>query len=512
MLRGYAQVGVDIIAGPEGHAAFGDVPAGHDGAYVSVVQGGEDGSAVIGTDDTGYARLFIYRDIDKWAIGSSLVDLAEFVSERAWPLSINEAQFKTFLLKSRGMLGNQLTSLGTSFNEIRLLAPSEYAVIRNTEFPSLEVSQRAPKLPTDYPTALKDALDEMTGRLRTLIRSGLPVVSDITGGRDSRTVLAALRVADDTTTPLSDVVRFRSSERIEEDWVIAKPLSEKYGLRVNRATQESTFGVDPDYAFQMWRSNDLGAYAPLYLFKSYSDEIALNGAAGGVHRSVYRKATMADQLRAMRTDYLTEDDLVALTDSMEQSLDHVGGHDDRRLEHFRLFRNRFHGGRNALRTLSVAPLGSAKLRHASSLMSDEHLDRAQFYADVMYNLAPDLADEPYDSPKKGWDDRHRNELTLVNVEPGRFVGRLYGRPTPPPERRSAERKHLEPFYEAFLKAAPRAVESRLLPSEYVAAAQQTLEAAKDGALKHAVDGVPISTVILAGEAVVLANHIRSSGS
>lgn len=508
MLRGYAQIGADIITGPDGHAAYGDVPAGHDGAYVSVVHSGEDDRAVVGTDDTGYARLFVYEYIDKWAIGSSLMDLAEFVSGQAWPLSLNEAQFKTFLLKSRGMLGNQLTSLETTFNEIRLLAPSEYAVIGNTESPTLDVYQRDPELPVDYATALKDALDEMTGRLRTLIRSGLPVVSDITGGRDSRSVLAALRVANDTNIPIGELVRFRSSPRIEEDWVIAKPLSDKYGLQVNRASQENSFHVDPDYAYQVWRSNDLGAYAPLYLFRTYSDDIALNGAAGGVHRSVYRKATMADQLVAMRTDWLSDDDLAALTKSMEQTLDHVGGHDDRRLEHFRLFRNRFHGGRNALRTLSVAPLGSAKLRHASSLMSDEHLDRAQFYADVMHNLAPDLATEPYDSPKKGWDDRHRHELTIVDVDPGRFAGRLYGRPTSPPERRFAERKHFDPFYEAFHNAAPRAIESGLLPSEYVAAAQKTLEATKGSVLKHAVEGVPISTVILAGEAFALANDIR----
>lgn len=508
MLQGYAQVGADIITGPDGHASYGDVPAGHDGAYVSVVHDGADGSAVVGTDDTGYARVFRYQCGEKWAIGSSLMGLAEFASREAWPLSINEAQLKTFLLRPRTTLGNQLTSLQTAFTEIRLLAPSEYAVIRDNESPTLEIHQRAAEPPTDYATALKDALDEMTGRLRTLIRSDLPVLSDISGGRDSRTVLAALRVANDTPTPLAEQVRFRSGERAEKDWVVAKPLSDKYGLQVNRPSQATSYRVDPDYAYQVWRSHDLGIYAPIYLFEKYSDEIALNGAAGGVHRSVYRKPTMAGQLRAARSEWLSEDDLDALTESMEETLDHVAGHEDRRLEHFRLFRNRLHGGRNPLRTLSVAPLGSAKLRHASSLMSDEHLDRAQFYADVMHNLAPDLAAEPYDSPEKGWDDRHRADLTIVHVDPQRFDGQLYGRPPSPPERRSAERRSLDPYYEAFEDAAPRVVAAGLLPEDYVAVAEESLESTNGRAFPHAVDGVPVSAVILAGQALALANELR----
>lgn len=501
-LHGYAEIGADIVIGPAGQAEYGDVPAGHDGAYVSVVNDGAD-TARLGTDASGYARIFLYQHADRWALGTSLMGLAEHVSRRGWHLSIDDAQFKTFLLRARGMVGNQLTSLRTTFEEIRLLAPSEYAVVTGSSAPVVRIHQRPEGRSMDYRTALHDALEEMTGRLRTLLHSDWPMVSDLTGGRDSRTVLAALLAAHDSAASLGERVRFRSNSRIEQDWAIATLLSEKYGLRVNEKARGERYRVDADHSYRVWWTHDLGVYSPVYLMHIHTDEIALNGAAGGVHRRVYR--TPVDELiRARRTQWLTDADVESLIAQMNETLELVGGRDDPRRSHYRLFRNRFHGGRNALRSLSVAPLASAKLGRASDLMSAEHLDRAQLYADIMLNLAPDLASEPYDQPDKGWDERHHRDLTRVEVTPGRSQGRIYGLREGPPARTATGRQPLEPFSEAFAAAAPAAVESGMLPRGYVDRATKALRETDGTMFGHAVDGVPVSTVILAGQAAQLA--------
>lgn len=502
-LRGYAQVGGDFVMGESGRSEYGNVPPGHDGAYVTVLPAG-DGGVTVGTDDAGFGRLFLYQRGHRWALGTSLMELADYVSSQVWPLSVDPVQLKGFLLTPKGMLGSQLLSLDTIFREIRLLAPVEQATVLPGLRPCVVVSHREGPTPGTYEEALQDALNEMVGRLRSVLHAGVPVASDITGGRDSRTVLAALRLANDSGRSVGDVVRFRSSPKMTDDWAVATSLDAKYGLSLNRSPAES-YRVDPAHSYRVWRTHDLGTYAPLYQFRSYTPEVTLSGAAGGVHRSVYQDATLRDRLLRMQSEHLSAGELGELASRMEQTLDHVGGHHDRRLEHFRQFRNRFHGGRNPLRTHNVAPLASRKLKLASGMMSDDHLDRAQFYADIMLNLAPDLAAEPYDVASKGWGDQHHQELTQVTVDPTRYEGAVYGAMDHPPRVERAPKRPLEPFVDAFSEAAPAAVDSGLLPASYVKAAQKALDETDGVRFSHATKGRGVSMVILVGQAIRLSS-------
>ncbi|MDZ5076980.1 hypothetical protein [Nesterenkonia sp. HG001] len=501
-LRGYAQVGGNFIFGESGRRVYGQVPAGHDGAYVSVTRNALE-QAVVGTDDAGYGRLFLYQRGHRWALGTSLIELAEYVNECRWPLAIDELQFRGFLLSPKGMIGSQLLSLDTIFREIRLLAPREEAVVCSGARTTISIRWREEARPVDYQEALQDALDEMVGRLTSILQAGVPLASDITGGRDSRTVLAGLKVANESSVAIGDIVRFRSNPKLVDDWRVATALDEKYGLRLNRNTSADSYFVDLDHGYRVWRAHDLGTYTPLYQFRSYTAEITLSGAAGGVHRSVYREEFLRDRLGRLKTSYVSDADVSKLSRRIDETLDYVSGHPDRRLEHFRQFRNRFHGGRVPLRTHNVAPLASRRLKVASGLMTDAHLDRAQFYADIMLNLAPDLAKEPYDSASKGWGDEHYRDLTRVRVNPDRFQGAVYGEMEHPPREISPAKKPLEPFMEAFHAAAPGAIECGLLSSTYVARAREALESTEGRRFEHAIKGRGVSTVILAGEAARL---------
>lgn len=502
-LQGYAQIAGDLVFGESGRAEYGDVAPGHDGAYVTVTAEGE-GEATVGTDDAGYGRLFLYQRGHRWALGTSLMELADYVSSQNWPLDIDEVQLKGFLLTSKGMLGQQLLSLDTVFREIRLLAPAEEVHLIMGNGPEFMVRQRQTPKPFSYQEALEEALNEMVGRLRSLLQAGVPVASDITGGRDSRTVLAALRRANTLDGDIGEKVRFRSNRRHARDWTVAKHLSETYGLYINRSSVGS-YSVDPAHSYHVWRTNDLGVYSPLYPFLSYTPELTLSGAAGGVHRSVYREASLHDRLRRMKTEIVSREEIEVLTNRMEQTLDHVGGHSDRRLEHFRQFRNRLHGGRVPLRTHNVAPLASRRLKVASGLVSDEHLSRAQFYADIMLNLDPALAAEPYDTPHKGWGDQHYRELTRVEVAPDAYSGSVYGEMAHAPGMEVKSERPLQPFVDEFHAAVPAAKESGLLSREYIDDAEKTLQDTQGIEFQHAIMGTGVSVVILVGQATMLSS-------
>lgn len=486
--------------------AFDEIAPGADGAYVTVA--GSARSAVVGTDAQGYGRIFLYRDGARWAAGTSLIELAEFVSDRGWSLSLDRDQLLSYAL--RGAISNQLTSFGTAFSQITTVPASARLHIRR-RFRGTMLSVEAPAAADDrsYPELLKTALDEITGMLRTLMSSPLPLVSDITGGRDSRAVLAALMAAAPSgSTAIGDLVRFKSGEHMPADFAVASSLSESYGLRVNRPPQAPRRAVDPAHGYAVWRANDLGVYGPIYPFQSVTDEIGLSGAGGESHRLFY-KHPLPNAFRAARTDKVPSEVIERLAAAAAADIASLGiAEADERILHYRNFRDRFHGGRNALRTVAIAPLASARLRAAADSMPAAARERGQVLADVMLNLKPELVSEPFETPEKAFDDDHLRAATRVDVDPGRFAGAVYGTQEFPPAADTVPRgAHLDAFAAAFAQSAERVRKTGWLPDAVIDTGASALaDAAAEGRFSHAVKGQPVSLVILAGEAARLTSR------
>ena len=213
--------------------------------------------------------------------------------------------------------------------------------------------------------------------------------------------------------------------------------------------------------------------------------------------------SMADRLRAAASPLQSAEEIDQLITEMEDSLRALPGHPDPRVEHFRRFRERFHGGRQALRSLQVPLLTSAGLRHASGLLPAEHVERAQFFADLMFSLAPDLAAEPYDVPSKGWDHIHRREATRVRLTRARLHGRVHGQLQTPPVLRFAGQQPLDPYRDLLRAAAPVAVDSGILTVDYVTLAFRALDASNGRVFAHATHAIPLSHTLLVAEVLRL---------
>src|SRR5699024_12526843 len=292
------------------------IPAGGDGAYASIQENGS-GGLVIGTDVSGYGRGYLYRSDDNWGVGTSLMEPADYSYEKCGQLTVDRVQVQSFLLGSRkrkphlitpGMITQQIVSRETVFREVTLLLPEEEVHVEGAGTPRATVVKRAERQSSeDYADVLQAGLREMVARLRTMLESDLVIRSDITGGRDSRAILAGLVAANPSDRHIGDIAYFRSGVHVESDWKIVEPLSRKYGLEVNRPTPAPPARVDAETGYTACRRNDLGVYAPLYPVSSYFGGISLTGAPGGVPRRVFADQTLERSMPARRTDSVPRD-------------------------------------------------------------------------------------------------------------------------------------------------------------------------------------------------------------
>lgn len=500
LLHGFAFSGVDFIVGDDGARAVGGVSPGSDGAYVSVTPMA-NGRTTIGTDGAGYAKLFFYQSDSNWVAGRSLIATAEYAASNDWPLEADDVELAALELRS-GMISQQLISDRTVFKQIRLLSPMEEIVITNAR--EAHIRKRASEHVGDYATALGAGVSLLVGRMATLLNAKVPLVSDLSGGRDSRVILAALRYASGGKRTLS-TVRFRSNPRRSEDYAVARKIARLNNFPLNGAPLANPTKRAPREAFDLWRTHDLGVYHPIYPAVQFGGEVALSGASGGAHRSVYRGANLAESLHSLKTALVPPRVMASLVERAHAAVAEAGEGADAQLAHFRLFRNRIHGGRNSLRDISIAPLAAQSLVRASNALGERGVRRAQFYADIMLNLAPDLARLKYDSPEKDWDPGHFRDASMVVMDDELNGGNVYGSLT---RRRelgpNPDENVIAPYLDAFVEARHPVRESGILSESTIEKAENALSEASDRYFAHAADAAPVSHVLLVNEVLKLA--------
>ncbi len=522
----------NLIIGNGGYQQYradgkSDIQPGQDGTYIVVLQAGSE--TVIGTDAAGYYKLFLYQHGGSWALSNSLIDLARFAASKKWPVTINEPHLASFFIKSA--FGNQLTSLRTSVKEIQLIPSTMEDVITLSSSGSritlrqTRTAFEASEQNTAYGEALREYLRLWTGRMATVLQSDLYVVSDLTGGRDSRAILSLiLAAAQQTGEELLQRIRFRTRNRADADLAVATELASKFHLnfRNSHPSSRSPVRMELQEGYQKWKSLCLGVYAPIYFAdkRSVPTAIAFTGAGGEGHRRFYphiapdrflenqRKFIPSSaHYEALRRDIL--DDLAFLQQGFEVSTEPM-------MLHYRHFRDRCHGGRTPQYLNTLSPLASASLRRASSLCSREQVERGQVLADILLNANRELALMPYDTPKKAFDDRHLAELLDASdaVRSASRNGRVYAAEATPAEGGNFQQKEaLRMLRDEFLAHYDDMRKTGFFPVDYIEKARGTIEeAAQSGRFAHPIDGCAVSHVLLAGELSSLSNWTQQRSS
>jgi hypothetical protein len=518
-LQGICLQNEDVILGQEGYESYlgtreQHIRPGQDGSYIVISTYNEE--TVIGTDFSGYYKLFLYRRGERWALSNSFIQLVRFAADKNLPVTIDESHLSSFFIE--GPFGDQLTSLRTSVKEIQLVPSTMEAVIAPTFFGtavklrSTEAASREAEHQASYEEALGYYLKLWVGRMATLLRSDVYMRSDLTGGRDSRAVLslmlAACRIIGER---FIRKVNITSNKDATNDFAIASQIAERHHLRFmdkgNDPRAPVRLGTVESY--EKWKSLCLGVYGPVYFPVTYpvSTALAFGGAGGEGHRRFYpnmapdkfinaqrRFVPSSASFRCLKRDILS--DLATLCRGSEAAVDPM-------IVHYRHFRDRCHGGRAPQYGNLISPLSSAALRRVSSLCSSEQIDRSQVLADILINSHRVLAEMPYDDPRKALDERHLSEATdaqdalhsahtdgqvfaaeATSLEPGDF----------------SKRKALDLLREDFLTHYEQMRGAGFFPKTYLEKARRAVEdAALNGRFAHVRSGCAVSHVILAGE-------------
>lgn len=501
---GYAWVGSDLYFCDGQDVEVPQLDLGEDGAYVRVLCDSEKVS--IGTDFFGFGKVYLYQSGHNWAVGRSMMGLAEYASSSGWPLTKDFTQLQGWFLRGNTIIGGQLTSFRTVFDEISLVPGEQIVEIDCNK--QLKVSQRKLGIPNlSYSDGLQFALEEMCSRMRTLLKSDVPVSSDITGGQDSRLIFGALVNAAGNDVDLDKAVRFKSQVSWKQDYAVASKIAKRYGIDLNKAASQRV-EPDVDYALELWRLNDLGVYSTFYPVLPSSGEIALNGCAPA-YRRVYKHSSLKDEMSANRTQWISDDAIVGLENAALQSLSEVPESGDLRVRHYNSFRGRIHGGRPALRGAALSPLSSRSLYQAATLLPITAIERSQFYADIMFSLDPELAEFEFDKPSKNWTNEQKSALTTVPIRQSYIqAGKVYGSPAEIPERSpNLDIRQHDRLAEMYYRAKPKVI--GLLPPSFLERADECLSEVLNGNQQFAPVLGFVTTVILYGEVERLSGRARS---
>jgi hypothetical protein len=511
-LLGSAFQGADLIIGDSGRdeytkATGREVQPGNDGTYVTVIRRGN--TAAIGTDFAGYQRLLVYRNGPDWALATSFAELVEFAARNGWPVTPDPANLRVFSMS--GALGSQLVSHRTAVEEIMLL-PATASVVVRSRAGRLELHvDPKPRNTTlrrwgvRYSDVMSEYLSTWLSRLATLARSDLQLISDITGGRDSRVVLGMLlRASGSAGAGGIYRIDFRSGESATEDLKVARTLDERFSLNLNARGMTSRHPLSGEQSFALWRQSNLGLYGPVYLSRFLPvDGISLGGAGGESHRVFYTGANMTRLLQIRKKALGGEAPFAVVRDQMLADLNSLRRGVERQLDerilHYRHFRDRLHGGRLPVSLVNVSPLAGGKLRQASALASSEHRERSQILADLLLNLDEDLALMDYDDESKKLDSRHLSEALDLSdaIKAPLQQGRVHGRVVMPPKVPSGD-SVLAHFHAAAERGAHALRNNDWLPADDIRDAVATAKAAAEsGQFEHAVKGKPGAQVILA---------------
>lgn len=501
---GYCFIGTDFIYGGGGAELFTEATArminpGEDGCYVIVRKSA--GGHIIGADFKGYKKLFLYQSGAEWAVSNSFVRLISFLRDRGQSTSIDDAQLAAWFVK--GPFGEQLSSFGTAVTEIRVV-PSSCCLRITPSGCRLDELPRGRSIP--YAEALHTFLSVWTGRLKGLLLDpAITVVSHLTGGRDSRAVLALFLAIARQLGDGAPRVRYVSlgGSRNIDDLSVAKALSCHFGLSLNERISVERVQLDAKESYEAWRDLCIGVYAPIY-FPTYGPSpfiVTFGGGGGESHRPFYPLIAPSAFLEKRRKYFPVEHRYLAWKNEVLSAIRFLEQRAEAKVHpmilHYREFRDRFHVGRGTQYTVELLPLGS-KLLHACSDAYQGSAEDSQILFDIMQNLAPGLADMSYDKDSKLPSEQHRARLIVVDFvmpEPGRVF-----RSSPHTQRTVAAASSKNQFLllketlDKTLRESARAD----FGQQYIDTAKRALDLALEtGRFTHAVDATPIHHLLLA---------------
>lgn len=368
----------------------------------------KDGKKIFKTDNTGQELIFYYSGPTGWALSNSFKFLAEHLHSHGVQLTINYASLMAF--QGKHSFCEALTTDDTTIKEIALLGNDEQVEVQNeTDFQITRKPENIIKS-QDLLSLASLYVSQWKQWLRALV-DDLPegsIVCDLTGGVDSRLVLALLISSGCDLRR----VEFVSNPLAQEDYRIAMELASRYGLSLNKERRKNPDRLTSEEKLELSLTSSLGVYHGFYVPSIRADTSAtgihLHGGGGGLFRSVYNPAV--ETVLLSQKDYYP--DVTFLARSIRQLIKFdrekiepfVHLPEDRSIRYFFETRNKYHFGRQWFKSLEsqlITPLISRKLLEMKSISQGNLADR-ELYLLIFLLTEPNLISIPFDKPEKSF--------------------------------------------------------------------------------------------------------------
>ncbi len=502
--QGYCFVDTDYIFGDKGREKFHQqtglsIKGGEDGCYVTVQSTGNTYS--FSSDFYGYKKLFYYWTPDIWVVSNSIFLICEHLKKSNIFIRANYSQLSTVGIH-RSLFFNQIYCTNTIVENIKLLPVGFELDISKFSYMIKKIEN---KFEIDsYKQGLSSFISVWTARLAGLIKYGIDIQSDLTGGIDSRTVFTVLKKATEMLEEDAKSPVLRSGATNDnKDLTIATMIAENYGFPINKRNLSISNKFSGEESFFSWKSLCLGVYHPIY-FPSYGPQPSLVALAGGGaenHRLFYKYEDAEAFIRAnaarIEPDWLSNNFEAEMHSEM-QRMSSTGSKVDLMTRHYREYRNRMHAGRSPQYVSSFNPLASKILDETAEFAGLERLKAGQVSFDIMASLLPSIFDIPFDSPSKALNELRRSNLTIIREWEVKNIGRVFINTIIDDSIPDKTANAFELLNDDFQSALDRPFVKNFFGKEFIVETNSLMiEAKNNRRFSHAIDGQAISAVIAA---------------
>lgn len=353
-------------------------------------------------DPSGQSIVYYYVNGDFWVVSDSLLELSRKLTQFGYKKSVYQPSVDVFKNERLSLIGGQLVSNNTIIKGVNVLGLKDYIelswAVENKGFTVRKLGEKFSY--SDYDELLWDFVTSWRGRLRAISKLNQESFLALSGGVDSRAILALWS----SSTP-SKKINCHSHKKYEAEYEIARKLcavsEQNFGPGMKGAKSISLSSAE---AYQLSMLGNASIKTNYGFRRNVIATPQLHFIGGCAIGSFYMKSSYKARSTRLVDQFGHAGENVA--DEILESLKAIGI--DKKdpwamFHHYYNHRARYHYGNDAYTrfgSMQVQPLLDARLHKIPSLVDKEYVQGNGLVRDIISMANNSLLNVPFDSPDK----------------------------------------------------------------------------------------------------------------